>query len=224
MKRRQFVEKLGVGSAAAALVAGGAVAGTAMAPNAATTGLEAPTAGPEAPVDPKADEQEHDHRPVKGTLATATVSFGQWLTDPPLDRYPNLSPANRNGHRLIPNQVTIKVGGTVNFIIAGLHNVNVYAPGTKPEDIKVAMTRPTTGVPAGVPLINDPDNRVYSGLDPSTLLGAPAPTPTPLRDRVEVVHFPRVGRHLVICGVLGHFVNDRMFGWVRVLPDDEDDQ
>jgi hypothetical protein len=26
------------------------------------------------------------------------------------------------------------------------------------------------------------------------------------------------GLHLVICGVVPHFVNDDMFGWVRVLP------
>jgi len=32
-----------------------------------------------------------------------------------------------------------------------------------------------------------------------------------------------VGKFLVICGVQPHFVNDQMYGWVRVLPADSDD-
>ena len=38
------------------------------------------------------------------------------------------------------------------------------------------------------------------------------------RDRVEVVHFANPGTYLVICGVRNHFVNDDMYGFVRVLP------
>jgi hypothetical protein len=59
---------------------------------------------------------------------------------------------------------------------------------------------------AGAPLINDPTNRVYRGPDPSLLP----------RDRVEAVHFSKVGRYLVICGVVGHFTAG-MFAFVRVL-------
>jgi hypothetical protein len=204
MKRREFVEKLGLGSAAAALAAGGARPRAATRPTASTR-----------------DRQEHEHRPVSGPLATATVSFGQWRTDVPLDRYPPQAPIPPpppgNGHLLIPHEVTIKVGGTVNFIIAGFHEVIVYAPGTTPADINTALIRPSQGVPAGVPLINDPNNRLYAGEDPSTVHGGP-PTPTlPLLDRVEVVQFTRRGRHLVICGVLPHFVNDQMYGWVKVV-------
>jgi hypothetical protein len=37
-------------------------------------------------------------------------------------------------------------------------------------------------------------------------------------DRVEVVHFPRRGRYLVICGFSPHFnATEKMYGWVRVL-------
>jgi plastocyanin len=111
--------------------------------------------------------------------------------------------------------VKIKAGGTVNFIIAGLHNVNVYDDGTQPGDINTTITRPTTGVPAGVPLINDPNRRIYSGLDPSR-------QPNTF-DRVEVVHFPKPGTYLVICGVRPHFVNDHMFGFVKVVPNGRDD-
>ena len=85
---------------------------------------------------------------IDGPLANATVSFGQWQTDPPLDRFPNLSPRDRNNHELIPNEVTIKAGGAVNFIIGGFHHPIVYDNGTQPEDIKTVVgvnTTPSTG-------------------------------------------------------------------------------
>jgi hypothetical protein len=140
--------------------------------------------------------------------ANATVSFGEWQTDPPLDRFPNNSPADRNVHRLIPPRVTHAAGGVINFLISGLHEPIVYDDGTQPGDIDVENTTPSTGMPMGVPLINDPTNRLYRGLDPSLFP----------RDRGEVVQFPRPGTYLVICGVQGHFVNDGMFGFVTVLP------
>jgi plastocyanin len=142
---------------------------------------------------------------LDGPLSNATVSFGEWMT--PVDRFPNNSPITANHHELIPQVATIKAGGTVNFIIAGFHQVTVYADGTQPGDINTALTVPVTQ-PPGPPLINDPNNRIYRGLDPSLQP----------RDRVEVVRFANPGTYLVICGVFPHFVNDRMFGFVRVLP------
>jgi hypothetical protein len=47
---------------------------------------------------------------------------------------------------------------------------------------------------------------VYRGLDPCL---------NP-QDRVEVVQFPNEGVLPVICGVQPHFVNDHMYGFVRV--------
>lgn len=150
-------------------------------------------------------------RPVssdeEGPLNSATVSFGSWMTMPPLDRFPNTSSAAANHHEPIPREVKIKAGGTVNFIIAGLHQVIVYDDGTQPGHINTALTIPTTGTPAGTPLINDPANRIYRGPDPSLLP----------RDRVEVLHFAEPGTYLVICGVLPHF-QQGMFGFVKVLP------
>lgn len=158
-------------------------------------------------VTPLAAARGHDHTPVEGPLANATVSFGHWLTDPPLDRFPNLSDRTRNGHQLIPHEATVRVGGTVNFVIGGFHQVLVYAPGTQPTDINASLTTAVT-VPPGPPLINDPANRVYRGLDPSLFP----------QDRLEVVQFGAPGTYLVICGVQPHFVNDGMFGFVKVLP------
>ncbi|HEX4946342.1 MAG TPA: twin-arginine translocation signal domain-containing protein [Blastocatellia bacterium] len=161
-------------------------------PNAATAGIDT--------------DKEHQHTPVNGPMANATVSFGQWSTDPPLDRFPNLgAPAKPNGHQLIPHEVTIKAGGTVNFIIAGFHHILVYDDGTQPTDINADLLVPGSTPPG---LIDDPNNRIYRGLDPRAFP----------QDRVEVVQFPKRGRYLVICGVRPHFVNDEMYGWVRVLP------
>lgn len=185
MKRREFFGKAGIGSAA--LIAAAGVPGVAAAP-----------AG-----------SQH-HAPVSGPLASATVSFGQWSAGlvPPLDRFPNVgAPVRPNGHLLIPHEAMIKAGGTVNFIIAGFHHVLVYGDGVQPSDIDINNTIGVTA-PPGPPLINDPLNRVYRGLDPSLFP----------QDRVEVVQFPNPGRYLVICGVRPHFVNDGMFGFVKVNP------
>ncbi len=152
---------------------------------------------------------QHQHEAISGPLASATVSFGQWQTGPaPLDRFPNVSPRNRNVHQLTPNEVQIKAGGSVNFVISGFHHVLIYDDGTQPTQINTSLLTPTTGTPAGVPLINDPNRRIYRGLDPSTV---------GVQDRVEVVQFSKPGIFFVTCGVLPHF-NDGMFGFVRVLP------
>jgi hypothetical protein len=157
----------------------------------------------------KAREGHPDHasgsQPLSGLLSNATVSFGEWMT--PVDRFPNNSPREANHHELIPKVATIRAGGTVNFIVAGFHNINVYDDGTRPEDINTSLTVPPTAQPMPL-LINDPNRRIYRGLDPSLQP----------QDRVEVVHFARPGLYLVICGVFPHFVNDRMYGFVRVLP------
>jgi hypothetical protein len=153
-----------------------------------------------------------------GSLATAaetaTVSFGQWETDVPLDRVTTPVPAAgaSNHHELIPDVVTLIIpgDGAVNFIIAGLHNPQVYDDGTQPEDINVQSVLP--GAAGGI--IDDPNNRLYRGLDPNV--------PTNPRDRVEVVRFSKPGTYLVICGVLNHFVNDAMFGFVKVVAATEE--
>jgi plastocyanin len=203
MKRREFVEKAGLG--AAALVA-----------------LTNPGHGV---VSASAGEQ-HDHGPISGPLATATVSFGAWaqLPAPGGDRHPNLNATagvRNNVHALIPNEVTIKAGGTVNYIIAGFHQIAVYDDGTTPADINTSLVIP--GLP---PLINDPTNRVFRGISPFVLPLLQGPTQTGpvagtfqpiLQDRVEVVHFPNPGTFLVICTVLPHFA-EGMFGYVKVNP------
>jgi plastocyanin len=158
--------------------------------------------------------------PLAMAQGNATVSFGQWQTGPPeLNRFPDLSPRDRNNHQLIPNEVTIKAGGSVNFIIGGFHNPIVYDDETQPGDIKTEVGVNTANTRGPLPsppaaLIDDPTNRIYRGLDPSLQpLGLSGQFG---QDRVEVVFFPKPGTYLVICGVRGHFVTDGMFGFVHV--------
>src|SRR4029453_14820442 len=112
---------------------------------------------------------------------------------------------DRNRHFVTPNEVKITAGGGVSFIISGLHNVQVFQDGWQPSDINISLTRPMAG-PPGLPLIDDPNGRLYRGPDPSLLP----------QDRVEVVNFAHPGVYLVICGFLFHF-QDLMYGYVRVV-------
>ena len=169
-----------------------------------------------------------------GPHANATVSFGQWNpNDPdlvsPLDRLLG-DPAMGvgNNHELIPNIATIKAGGAVNFIIGGQHIVAVYDDGHKPGDINttiapfIEVDNPLTltvneacATNAGG-VLSDSTRRIYRG--PCHVSTAIPPAGAARRDGVEVVQFSKPGTYLVICARTNHFVNDGMFGFVRVLP------
>jgi plastocyanin len=138
----------------------------------------------------------------------ATVSFGQWKTDPPFDRFTVPNVITQDNHQLIPQEVKVKAGGAVNFIISGFHEPVIYDVGTQPGDINTDLQLPIPPVP--VPLIDDPSNRIFRGVDPRTVP----------QDRVESVTFDKPGTYLVICGVLPHF-NDGMFGFVTVTGFDK---
>lgn len=184
MKRREFVEKLGIGSAT--LAAAGALGSV---------------------VSAASERQDHDHSTLDGPLASATVSFGSWKTDPALSRFPNNSPREANNHKLLPYTATIKAGGAISFLISGTHQVLVYAPGTTLESIDAtAIVEATPGPPPFPGFINDPVNRIYRGLDPRLQP----------QDRVESVSFAEKGTYLVVCGLVPHFL-ERMHGWVKVV-------
>jgi plastocyanin len=167
---------------------------------------------------------------IDGPLANATVSFGQWdpndpdliPTNPgevPLDRLLQDPGVGRgNNHELIPNTATIKAGGAVNFIISGGHVVAVFDDGTEPEDITdTTSIEPATSCPqtAGG-ILTFSTGRIYRG--PCFAPAASNTTSDVRRDGVEVVQFKKPGTYLVICARKNHFVNDDMFGFVRVLP------
>jgi plastocyanin len=146
---------------------------------------------------------------IEGPNVQATVSFGQWKTDPPFDRFTVPNVIAQNNHQLIPQEVKIKAGGAVNFIISGFHEPVIYDAGTQPGDINTALQLPIPPVP--VPLINDPSNRIFRGVDPRTVS----------QDHVESVTFDKPGTYLVICAVFPHFVTDGMFGFVKVTGFDK---
>jgi hypothetical protein len=167
------------------------------------------TAGVAVPAAAATTQEEHKHTLLEGVLANATVSFGGWPipVDPTttFDRNnpPSFPPPNL--HALVPHIAVVREGGTVNFIIGGLHQVIVYGGGKKPEDV---VTTPVM-IPGIVPpVIDDKDRRVFRGI---------LPLPNVPQDRVEVVQFTRRGLYLVICGIRPHFVTDNMYGWVRVI-------
>ena len=152
----------------------------------------------------------------------STVSFGQWQTDPPLDRFTNPNDRTRNEHVLIPREVKIKAGGAVNFIISGFHEPTIYDAGTQPGDINTSLLEPGSDPPG---LIADPHRRIFRGIDPGKqpVLPGTVPAGQMNQDRVESVRFSKPGRYLVICAVHPHFVNDGMFGFVKVTAQDRDD-
>jgi hypothetical protein len=175
-----------------------------------------------------ASSQTVDDGARRERRAVATVSFGLWETDPPLDRLvaDPAGGAAGNHHELIPNIATIRVkqddDGGVNFIISGGHVVAVYDDGTQPGDIDPVSIEPpcpavittpcspvnAAGVPSAGGILSDANKRIYRG---QTFTGR--------RDGVEVVRFSKPGTYLVICARKNHFVNAGMFGFVSVLPE-----
>src|SRR5215471_4809376 len=202
--RRNLFKVVAAGGVSAAL-------GLTLKPETAAQSSEAP--------DDAHSHHNHDD-PISGPLAEATVSFGQYPADSTVDRMRVADPGNRNTNQLIPNEVKIKAGGTVDFVVTGFHQIVVYDDGTQPEDINVALAPPP---PLGL-LIDDPANRIYRGLSPAGVPAnffapgvPPASIPAPPQDRTESVNFPNPGTFLVICAVRSHFLGG-MFGFVRVLP------
>jgi plastocyanin len=138
----------------------------------------------------------------------ATIQFGQ--TDvgtsfPPSAEHDESAHAKDN---LVPRTVVIDEGGTVTFDVpAGVHQIAIYAPGTKPEDINTAAL--IALCPGPTPrLINDPTNRV--ALITHACGSAWQAQYT----------FNTSGRHLVICAFLPHF-EVGMYGWVEVRDRDQ---
>lgn len=162
-----------------------------------------------------ASAESHDHSLISGPLAQATVAFGVWQGEQGLDRMdPEFNPRTTNQHVLAPGVVKIRAGGAVNFVVAGFHQIAIYDDGIQPGNIDINNLVAPQGSPPGFPsplppiLIDDPVGRTFRGLDPGL---------QPL-DRVESVFFASPGLYLVICTVLPHFLNDAMFGYVKVLP------
>ena len=101
-------------------------------------------------------------------------------------------------HKLIPGSVVISTGDTVDFIRNGFHQVAIYAPGKRPNDVSLAN--------AAGGRVNDLSGRVYLG--PAVNGGTDTPP-------ASVFQQNGPGRYLVICNITTHF-QQNMWGWVHV--------
>jgi plastocyanin len=129
---------------------------------------------------------------------SVTVSFGAGLN--------TAQAGNRANHHILPGTIDLSRGGVVNFVVAGFHQVTVYNPSKKLEDV-------TPNDPSGI-FVNDPAGRFYLGIAPAVPPSGKA-NPSNAINRVESVSFPATGTYLVICNVLDHF-RDGMYAFVRV--------
>jgi plastocyanin len=149
---------------------------------------------------------------------TAVMQFGQVNVG---SNFPPGSGHDQSAHaadNLVPRTVVIGVGGTVTFNLpASIHQINIYKPGTQPEDVDVSIANRTSlsaHAGCGAPL-------------PPELTGAPliigsagtnfeAAIPVPcLQPTQRTYTFTTPGRYLVICAFLPHF-QVGMYGWVEV--------
>ena len=131
-----------------------------------------------------------------GGKQSVTVSFGAGLN--------TAQPGNSANHHVLPANIKVQVGGVVNFVVAGFHQVAVYNNGVLPENLVI---------PAGGLFIDDANNRYYLGLSPIV----PQAGLSNAQNRVESVSFAQPGKYLVICNVRGHFL-DGMKAFVKVVP------
>jgi plastocyanin len=116
--------------------------------------------------------------------------------------------ANPANHHVLPQEIHVRTGGVVNFVVAGYHQIFVYNPGVEAADINV----PSSGT-----FINDMGNLYFQGILPA---GGPPATPATTnpsnaQNRVEPVLFTTPGTYLVICNVRGHFLGG-MYAYVVV--------
>ncbi|HEX6052722.1 MAG TPA: hypothetical protein VFZ21_25830 [Gemmatimonadaceae bacterium] len=194
MKRTRTMLLLGTASLAVSVVSctdGGAIAPTAAG------------AGSVAAADAARNDAARDD--------VAEIAFGRTNTG---TVFPAPSGHDRSFHsydKVVPRTVVIPVGGTVRMTTGVFHQAAIYDVGTTPDDIVVS---PGTLDDISVPfppgllpdfLINDPTNRLALSpifFEPTTWT-APAV-------------FDRPGTYLIICTILPHFVEAKMYAYVIV--------
>jgi plastocyanin len=136
---------------------------------------------------------------------SVTVSFGAGLntaTPPGL-------PAN---HHILPKTIDVNVGGVVNFVVAGFHQIVVYQPGIEAGDIVPPAFPPNLFMNYNL------GTAYYVGINPRNANTALPPAPATVDNgdnRTESVSFSAPGVYLVLCNVTPHFT-DGMWGYIRV--------
>ena len=160
--------------------------------------------------------------PDSKKLSTTRVMFGRGLN--------TAQPGNPVNHAILPNEIKIKVGGVVDFGIAGFHDIIVFKPGVTLDDlitagggtlpltppVYVLPPDPATPLPPGLDSLTD--RIYYRGINPA---GGPAGTPVVANpdngfNRNEPVAFLEAGTYLVICNIRPHLL-DGMLAQVKVI-------
>jgi plastocyanin len=178
-----------------------------------TTAILAAGLGLVAP--PGAADDDKDKR------SNAGAAFGRGLN--------TAQPGNPVNHVILPREIKIKTGGVVNFAVAGFHDIIIFKPGFKREDLDpfippsgtfIFPRDPAAPLPAQFDSIA---GEVYCrGINPA---GGPPPAnpatgdPSNGSNRSEPVSFLARGTYLVICNVRPHLL-DGMFAYVKVGDDD----
>jgi plastocyanin len=152
--------------------------------------------------------------------SSVTASFGRGL---------NIPANTALNQAILPREIKVKAGGVVDFGVAGFHDIVIFKPGFKLDDLIVAgggtlpsfplnplfVIQPDPGLPVNVPALAD--KVYYRGLNPA---GGPPQTatttnPSNASNRSEPVAFLEPGKYLVICNVRPHLENG-MLAYVRV--------
>ena len=154
--------------------------------------------------------------------SSVNATFGRGLN--------TAQPGNAVNHAILPNNITVKVGGVVDFGVAGFHDIVIFKPGFTLQDLKDAgggdfpstppvYVLPPTGVASLPPqLAFLADKIYYFGINPA---GGPANVPVTANpsntlNRNEAVAFLAPGTYLVICNIRPHLL-DGMTALVKVL-------
>jgi plastocyanin len=145
-----------------------------------------------------------------GPATTATVRFGNPDVGSPF-RPPD--PHDQSFHSIdnvIPTTTVISAGGTVTFELAEFHQAAVYAPGTRPDDIDATDVTNLTDPGSGAVII--PGFLIDFADDPAFLDNSPFA----FAPQSWEMTFDEPGRYLVICAVVPHFVESKMYAYVHV--------
>jgi plastocyanin len=151
---------------------------------------------------------------------SVTASFGRGLN--------TAQPGNAINHAILPKQIHVKAGGVVDFGVAGFHDIVVFKPGVRLDDLLdgtgqfpsfppvfVLPPDPATPLPAATAFLAD--QIYYRGINPAggPLTTAPVVNPSNAENRSEPVAFLEAGTYLVICNIRPHLL-DGMFAYVKV--------
>lgn len=171
-----------------------------------------------APLGIAGDDHDHGDDNKRSNVA---ASFGRGLN--------TAQQGNPVGHIVLPNEIRVKVGGVVDFGVSGFHDIVIFKPGFKLQDlidagggqypltppVFVIPPNPADALPANLAFLAD--KIYYRGINPAggPLATVPADNPDNDSNRREPVAFLEKGTYLVICNVRPHLL-DGMHAYVKV--------